>query len=312
MENSSRVSPDLAILALVLIWGVNFSVVKAALTQFQPLAFNGIRFALGGAVLVPFVIRQGGIARFGRRDWPALIALGVLGNTLYQMLFITGIDLTLAGNAALMLATAPVFVTLLSAGLRHERILPAGWIGIVLSMAGIGLVLAGATDVRFSRETFTGDLVMLGAALAWSIYTVGASPLVRRHGALAVTGVTMWIGAALLFAISVPSFLSQDWSRTTATGWLALTASGILAVGLSYVIWYHGVEHLGSIRTALFSNTVPVVALATAWLALGETPSAVQLLGAALIVGGVLLARLRGTERVIPEGAALPDACTRS
>lgn len=297
MNDSPRVSPDLAILLLVLIWGVNFSVVKATLAQFEPLAFNGIRFAFGALVLLPFVLKNKGLSRLSRKDVPALVALGVIGNTGYQFMFIRGIDATLAGNAALMLAMAPVFVVLLSAIVGHERVLPAGWFGVGLSVVGIGLVLQGAGGVRFGSETLRGDLIMLGAAVAWAVYTVGSSPLVQRHGALPVTAVTMWIGAALLLVVAIPSFAAQDWSRPTALGWTALFASGALAVGLSYVLWYHGVQHLGSARTAVFSNTVPIIALVTAWILLGEQPGPLQIAGATLIVGGVLLTRLRGTAR---------------
>jgi len=309
LKSSPRVSPDLAILVLVVIWGVNFSVVKWLLEQFDPLALNGLRFALGALVLVPFVVRGGGLARFERRDWLPLIGLGLVGNLIYQLLFIFGIDLTLAGNAALMLAMSPVFVTLLSAVLRHESIRPPGWFGVAFSTAGIACVLAGTSGIRFGAETLLGDLVMLGSAVAWAVYTVGSSPLVRRHGALPVTGVTMWIGAALLFTVSIPSLASQDWSLVTRLGWTGLVLSGTLAVGLSYVIWYHGVEHLGSARTAVFSNTVPIVALVTAWLTLGETPGSLQLAGAALIVVGVLLTRLRGTERAVRPADSLPETC---
>lgn len=310
MKAQPRVSPDLAILLLVVIWGVNFSVVKWLLEQFDPLALNGLRFALGALVLVPFVVRGGGLARFERRDWLPLIGLGIVGNLVYQILFIYGIDLTLAGNAALMLAMSPVFITLLSAYMRHERIRPAGWCGVAFSTGGIACVLAGTSGIQFGAETLVGDLVMLGAAVAWAVYTVGSSPLVRRYGALPVTGVTMWIGAALLFVVSVPSLASQDWSLVAPLAWTGLVLSGVLAVGLSYVIWHHGVEHLGSARTAVFSNTVPIVALVTAWLALGETPGPLQLVGAALIIAGVLLTRLRGTERPVREIELLPDTCT--
>jgi drug/metabolite transporter (DMT)-like permease len=304
---SPRVSPDLAILVLVVIWGVNFSVVKAALEQFEPLTFNGLRFTLGALVLLPFVLRGPGLRRFDRSDWPALIGLGVLGNTIYQVLFVYGIDLTLAGNAALMLAVSPVFVTLLSSALRHESIRPAGWFGVLLSLVGIGCVLAGTSNLRFGADTLDGDLLMLVAAGAWAVYTVGASPLVKRYGALPVTGITTGIGALLLLGASLPSFAAQDWSTVTPVGWSLLLGSGILAIGLAYVIWYHGVEYLGSARTAVFSNTVPVVALVTAWLTLGEAPAPIQLLGAALIVGGVLLTRLRGTEKAIRESSDLPE-----
>jgi drug/metabolite transporter (DMT)-like permease len=290
-----RVSPDLAILVLVLIWGVNFSVVKVLLEQFHPLALNGLRFALGAAVLVPFALRGGQLKRFSRRDWLAIAALGVVGNTLYQYLFITGIDGTLAGNAALILAMTPVFITLFSAGLGQERVTLEGWAGIGLSTIGIGLVVWGGSMVQFGTETLRGDLTMLAAAVAWSVYTVGASPLVKRHGALPVTAATMWLGAVILFIVAIPSMAAQDWTRPTALAWTGLVASGLLAVGLSYVLWYYSVEHLGSSRTAVFSNTVPIVALLFAWLALGETPAVIQIIGAALILGGVTLTRIRGT-----------------
>jgi len=290
-----RVSPDLAILVLVIIWGVNFSVVKALLVQFNPLALNGVRFALGAAVLIPFALRSGQLKQFTRGDWLAVIALGLVGNAMYQYLFITGINGTLAGNAALVLAMAPVFVTLLSAILGQEKVRATGWAGVALSTVGIGLVVWGGSAVRFGVETVRGDITILVAALAWSIYTVGSSPLVRRHGALPVTAATMWVGAIALLIVALPSIAIQDWTRPTMLAWFGLVASGILAVGLSYVLWYYGVEHLGSSRTAVFSNSVPIVALLFAWIALGETPALVQLGGTALILGGVTLTRMPGS-----------------
>jgi len=290
-----RVSPDLAILVLVIIWGVNFSVIKALLNQFNPLALNGVRFALGAAVLVPFALRSGQLKKFTRRDWLAVAALGVVGNTMYQFFFITGINGTLAGNAALILAMTPVFVALLSAALGHERVQATGWAGVAISTLGIGLVVWGGAAVRFGSTTLRGDLTMLAAAVAWSVYTVGASPLVRRHGALSVTAATMWIGAIILFVVAIPSMAAQDWTRPTLMAWTGLVASGLLAVGLSYVLWYYAVEHLGNSRTAVFSNTVPIVALLFAWLALGETPVLLQVTGAVLILAGVTLTRISGT-----------------
>ncbi|TFG63460.1 MAG: hypothetical protein E4H28_06365, partial [Gemmatimonadales bacterium] len=222
-------------------------------------------------------------------------ALGVVGNAMYQFLFITGIDGTLAGNAALILAMSPVFVTLLSALLGQEKVRATGWAGVAVSTIGIGLVVWGGSAVRFGSVTLRGDLTILAASVAWSMYTVGASPLVRRHGALPVTAATMWIGAVVLFLVAIPSMAAQDWTGPTLLAWTGLVASGLLAVGLSYVLWYYGVEHLGNSRTAVFSNTVPIVALLFAWLALGETPVLMQVTGAVLILGGVTLTRMGGT-----------------
>lgn len=305
MEAAPRISPDLAILVLVLIWGANFSVVKAALEEFSPLAFNALRFVLASSILF-FVLRPTrDTFRLESGDLKKFVALGLLGNVGYQMLFIFGIYWTLAGNAALMLATVPIWVSLFSTRLGHERIGASGWLGVALSVTGIGFVVwGGSRAVEFGDETIRGDLTMLAAAIAWSAYTVGAAPLVRRYGPLRATAGTMWIGTVALVLVSARALLAQEWSGISAGAWGGLLFSGGLSIALAYLIWYYGVRHLGSSRTAIYSNTVPLVALAVAWVTLGETPTWTQLAGAAAIVGGVLLTKLGPASR--PPGPAVP------
>jgi drug/metabolite transporter (DMT)-like permease len=290
----------LALVLLIFIWAANFSVVKFALHDMAPLAFNGLRFALASSLLWLSLKVTGRTVAIDRRYWPALIGLGLLGNTVYQVLFIYGIDWTLAGNASLMLATTPIFTTLLSALFRQERIACIAWIGVTLSCAGIVLVVWGGTQaISFSADTVRGDLTVLAAAACWSSYTVGSAPLVRRYGALPVTAVTMWIGSLALFAISIPAFLTQNWSAVRAVSWLALLYSAAFAIALAYLIWYYSVRQIGNTRTAVYSNFIPVVALVIAWLTLGERPTWLQLVGAAAIVGGTILVRLARIERAL-------------
>ncbi len=287
------ISPDLAILLLVLIWGMNFSVVKLALREFAPLAFNALRFVLASAILFAVLRPSRATLKIERRDIPTFIGLGLLGNVLYQVFFIYGVHWTLAGNAALMLATVPIFVSLFSTMRRHETIGRAGWAGVLMSVSGIGLVVWGSTrGLQFGAETIRGDITMLAAAVAWSAYTVGAAPLVQKYGPLKATAGTMWIGTVVLVLISTPSLLAQDWSAVSVGAWAGVGFSGALSIALAYIIWYYGVRHLGSSRTAVYSNTVPIVALLVAWVTLGEVPTLIQLAGAAAIVGGVLLSKL--------------------
>jgi drug/metabolite transporter (DMT)-like permease len=233
-----------------------------------------------------------------RRHWPALVGLGLLGNTLYQFLFIYGIDWTLAGNASLMLAATPVFTTILSVLFHQERI---GWTalaGVLLSVAGIGLVVrGGAQAVSFGAGTIRGDLTVLTAAAAWSAYTVGSAPLVRSYGALPVTAITMWIGGLGLVLVSVPAFVAQDWTAVRPASWVALLYSSAFAIAFAYFIWYYCIRQLGNTRTAVYANSIPIVALAIAWLTLGEVPTTLQLLGAGSIVGGTIMVRLGRIER---------------
>jgi drug/metabolite transporter (DMT)-like permease len=289
-----------ALAVLILVWASNFSVVKFALRDMSPLAFNGLRFTIASLLLWVIVKAGGRTTVIDRRHWPALIGLGVLGNTIYQVLFIFGIDWTLAGNASLMLAATPIFTTLLSIAFRQERVGLMAWAGVVISVVGIALVVwGGAGAVTFAAGTVRGDLTVLAAAAAWSAYTVGSSPLVRRYGALPVTAVTMWIGGLGLLIVSVPSFLEQDWAAVRPSAWLALLYSGAFAIALAYFIWYYSIRQIGNTRTAVYSNFIPIVALVIAWLTLGETPTWVQLLGAGGVVSGTVLVRLGRIERTL-------------
>ena len=285
---------DLLLALLVLIWGLNFSVVKAALAQFEPLPFNALRFVLAAAILFTAErVRALRVPRtpIARGDWPALVAIGILGNTLYQIFFILGLDATLAGNSALVLSITPVFITVFSVGLRHERLSAVVWAGALISVAGVAFVILGGTRVAFAGHTVRGDLLTLVAALCWALYTVTLAPFVRRYGALRMTAVTLYIGGAGLILISLPFFAAQDWSRTGAAGWGGLLYSGSLAIGVAYLLWYSGVRNIGSTRTAVHSNLVPAVALLAAWWWLGEKPTWLQIGGALGIFAGVALTR---------------------
>ncbi len=298
----------MAIGVLVLIWGSNFSVVKAALTEFSPLAFNSTRFVIASLLLAVFLAASGARIRFEKMDALRLVGLGLLGNVLYQALFIYGINGTRAGNAALMLSTVPLIVTVLSVGLKHETISRAGWAGVALSIGGIVLILWGSSrGLSFGSDTMRGDLTMLAAALAWSVYTVLSSPYVQKYGTLPVTAFTMWTGTVGLVAVSTPALAAQDWSSISLPAWGGLVFSGALAIALAYILWYYSIRHLGSSRTAVYSNTVPVVALIVAWLTLGEVPTSVQVAGTALILGGIGLARVRREPAEVPEDLVPPE-----
>ncbi|HEX2094703.1 MAG TPA: DMT family transporter [Longimicrobiaceae bacterium] len=282
---------ETALSVMVFVWGVNFAVVKRALETFDPLAFNALRYPIASAFVYVVLRAQGPLALPERRDLPRILVLGVLGNVVYQMAFILGLDRTLAGHASLMLALTPVFTAFLSAVMGHER--PGGrtWGGAVLAVGGIALVTGSATTFEASGRVLAGNLILLGASLAWALYTVGARPVVQKYGSVRTTAWTLWVGSVGLVLLGVPSVAAQDWGAVGAEAWGGLLFSAILSIGLAYLIWYRGVERIGNTRTSIFSNLTPVVAMAFGALWLGERPGVLALVGAMLTLGGVLFVR---------------------
>jgi drug/metabolite transporter (DMT)-like permease len=242
--------------------------------------------------------------RINRLYWPAPIGLGSVGTTVYQGFFIYGIDRTLAGNASLMLATAPIFTTLFARICRQERGGTSVWAGVGLSVLGIVLVaLGGSKEVSFSAGTVMGDLAVLMAA-AWSTYTVGSVPLVHRYGVVPVTAVTLWVGTLGLLIVSLPAVPGQDWAAVRPISWLAVLYSGAFAIATAYFLWYCCVCRIGSTRTVVYTNFTPVVALLIAWPALGEVPTQLQAVGAGGVIAGSVLVRAGRIERHAPAESA--------
>ncbi len=310
-HSASDLLTDLGLLALAIIWGVNFVVVKFALSVIEPLAFNALRFPLACLVLY-WVLRARGDSLVPRKkDVGTLIGLGILGHVLYQLVFIYGLDLTLAGNASVLLATSPVWTAMLAAGLGHERPGLWVWIGAAGTLAGMALVVVGGGGgLELGGNTLPGDLLMILAAVAWALFTVLARPLVLEYGPLRVTAWTVWIGAVGLILLGVPTVSRMDFGAVPLGAWAAVGYAGVFALAVAYVAWYRGVEKLGSSRTAVYSNVVPIVALLTAWIWLGEVPTGPQVAGAALVIGSVTLARLRGApaKGLTPRSRAASDA----
>jgi drug/metabolite transporter (DMT)-like permease len=292
-----------ALLVMVVIWAVNFAVAKNALAHIDPLAFNALRFPLAALVVLVALRLRGHVPLPARRDLWKVLALGVLGNVLYQQFFIFGLANTRAGIASVLLAGTPIVTTLLSAAFGHERIGPLVWTGAGASFVGITLVVTSGSAVGAAGEdTLLGDALMIGATLAWAAYTVGARPLIQRYGSVAVTAWTLWSGTIGVCLIGLPAVLAADLRQLNWEIWAAIAYAGALSIGLAYLIWTMGVRTLGNTRTAAFSNLVPALALVVAWLWLGEVPSAGQLVGTAVILGGVTVVQL-AAQRPAPPAA---------
>lgn len=290
-------SADLGLLLMALIWGVNFPVIKAALGEIPPMAFNALRFPLASLTVFIIVRTRGRLTWPERSDLPRVVLLGVLGNLLYQAFFIFGLNGTLAGNASILLATIPVWTLILSTLRRHETPGPLVWIGILFTLGGmVAVVVGGRLSLGLQRDTLVGDLLMVGAAMTWATYAVGSRNLVRKYGSLPLTAWTLWIGSVGLVLLGLPELFRAPLAAASPLAWGGVIYAGVMAVGLAYILWNRGVQRIGSSRTAAYQNLVPVVALLVAWIWLGERPTSLQITGAAVVLFGVSLARL-GRER---------------
>jgi drug/metabolite transporter (DMT)-like permease len=303
---------------MAVIWGVNFSVVKYGTRAFAPLAFNGVRVALGTVAIfaVAFAATRG--ERWpNRRVTLALLALGVLGNGVYQILFVEGVARTQAGTASLVLASGPALIAVFGRLRGTERITRRGAVGILFSILGVALVMlggraGGAAAGSAADAALLGSVLVFAAALCWAVYTVYLQPYTRSVNGLHLSALTLAGGCVALLAAGARDLAATVWPASPletarlaaadggvgagvvgffANPWGAVAYSGLLAIVAAYLLFYRGVRVLGATRTAMYSNLQPAVALFVAWATLGEVPSSVQALGALAILVGILLTR---------------------
>jgi drug/metabolite transporter (DMT)-like permease len=288
----------LAMLLMVCIWGVNFSIVKDAFTVISPLAFNALRFPFAAAIVTVAHRRRSRMFLPDRKDVKRLLVLGLLGNVVYQLCFVFGLANTRASTASVLLAGTPIVTAVLSVAVGHEKLSKRVWTGVIIACTGIVLVVGAGSGTGGGQETVLGDVLMIAATIAWAVYSVGSRDLIRHYGAVAVTAWSLWAGTLGMVVIGLPDVLSAGVLSLSLKTWFAVAYAGALSVGVAYVLWSYGVRHLGNTRTATYSNLVPVIAVIVAWSWLGERPGAGQLLGATIIILGVMLAQRRDRARV--------------
>jgi drug/metabolite transporter (DMT)-like permease len=287
----SIIRVDLIMISVVLIWGMNFSIMKGLYTWFDPLAFTALRFSVAVATLSLVLKMRGLSLGVEKADLPRVIGLGFLSNTIYQLLFVIGLANTTSGNAALLMASTPVIAYLAGVLLGREHFSRKVLGGILLSAAGVAAIVwfaKGGVSLTLNRR---GDAMILGAAACWGWYTGSVARLIVKYGALRLTYQLMFWGTLLLLPLVLPSALRQSWASIPARGWLAFCYSTFLSIVYSYLAWSYAIRHAGVPRTAVYSNVTPLIALIGGWLILGERPVIAQLLGAALILAGVFLVR---------------------
>ncbi|HXG67654.1 MAG TPA: EamA family transporter [Blastocatellia bacterium] len=298
---------DLLLLLMTFIWGSNFTVIKLVLGDFQPFAFNALRFVIASAFMIAVALATRQTFNMAHGDRWQFLFLGLLSNVLYQMLFIMGVARTRAGNASLILATTPLFTAIIGRLRGQEYFTARGVTGLLLAFGGMALIIfAGNREVAFS-DNLTGNLMMLGATICWTWYSVGARRLAQVYGSIKATTLIMLWGTPILLLISAPALARQEWSGVSAGGWVGVFASGLLAIGLAYIIWNYGVRKIGATRTAVYSNTTPIFALLVAWPVLGEAPTLGQVAGAVVILTGIYLVRNGLIHTIAPAEAAAQE-----
>jgi drug/metabolite transporter (DMT)-like permease len=293
-------------LLVVLIWSANFVVVKAAIGELGPLTFTATRFVIATITLFLLIRWRIGVIRRPSGLTLRLVALGMLGFGCYQVAWTVGLTEISAGDSALIVAAAPVFVALLAGAIGMDRLTLPKLAGALIAFCGVALVIAGGHELT-PGASLMGDALTLLAATVWAVYTVLGTRMLRRVDPLQATAWSVLGGTILLVPLGLWEVATSPPVVVTFPAIAAVLYSGALAVAASNVLVFNAIRHIGPTRATVSQLLVPAGAVTLGAMFLAEPVGIVQVAGGAIIVLGVWLTRRRS---VLPVSvrARLPGA----
>ena len=285
-----RPSPvDAMLLGTVLLWALNVTVTKYMfLHGWQPLAYASIRYFAATALFWIFTYRRERSFRIERSDLRFVLLAGAL-IFVNQLCFVYGLKLGAATTMALLLATTPVFVGVVTVALRLGHLSRQFWLGAALTFAGVMLITLGSGG-GFSSSG-AADLLALATALSWGCYTIVIANLMQRYSPFRISAIVLAIGWIPLVLVSIPQLQSQEFSFGPKV-WLGFAYAVVGPLFLTNILWFTAIDRVGPARAALFANAQPFFAVLFALILLAESLSALEVAGGVLIAAGIALERV--------------------
>jgi drug/metabolite transporter (DMT)-like permease len=282
--------------AVIVLWGVNWPIMKTGLLYIGPIWFAAIRILTGAACLFALLAAQRRLALPVRRDLPVVISIGgfQIGATLALMHM--GLLYVEAGRSAILSYTTPLWVTPMAFVVLSERLPPARLAGIGLGLSGVVVLFSPGTFDFANRDAVLGNGLLLAAAIIWAAVIVH----IRLHrwsmSPLELMPWQMLFGGTLLalVALAVEDVGAIRW---TASLWAVLAYNGPVASAFCYWAIVSVSRALPAVSTSLGSLGVPVVGVIASAATLGEPLSMGNMLGLALITGGVAWVALADLRR---------------
>lgn len=282
---------DIYLLMAVLTWGNTFAAAKFVLTAVPPMTFTAVRYGLAACFLMLILAMRGKVKLPARHELPPMVLLGIMGVTCQQLFWANGLSLTAASKASILAATTPVFSIIISSFLG-QKLRAGAWAGIVLSFFGVFLVVNNSiTAITVGGGSLAGDLLALSAALSWAVYTAAAPPYIARIGALRLTVWSTLFGALLLLPFILLDVGEVRIEAITAPMLGAFLFTALIAGSLGYLWWYEGIARLGVARSVVYTYVIPLVAVSSSAVFLGEDISMARILGALIVIAGIAITR---------------------
>ncbi len=292
MTSSASPSPRLVLTALIavqILFGINYVVSKIVVGVFPPLVWASLRIIISSSCMVAFALLSGrkhpkvGFSFFG-----PMVVFALLGTVINQASFLVGLKYTTSTNSAILNTLIPIFTLLIVTIRGQEPATPARIWGFVFAFTGV-LVIRKVEELTLSNTTLLGDLLTILNCLSYGFFLSYSKKFLEKYDPVWTTTWLFIYGSIGLTVLALPDWMGFHWPEMTPKLWMAAVYAIFGATLATYFLNFWALAHAKSSHVALFIYLQPVVASLIAWIWFGESVTLRTVLASMLIFMGLLL-----------------------
>ena len=268
------------------LWGTSFPAIKIGLQYMDAYTFVFLRFLTASLVMLAIMLfKQGFSFSFNKKR--LVLLLGVVNGVAYLMEYV-GMVFTTASKSSLLINLSAVWVALLCPIVLRERLGAKKTVGVMVSLLGVFLTTTNLNFASLTQGTIMGDLLVVGAGVAWAVFMVYNKPVADASKSL-VQPMTLLLICTLIPLLPIAPFSAGVVLSLPLEAWLTILFTAVLCWVVPYYLWLKGLQHLSPVTSSIILLTEIVVAVTISTLFLGEAFTVISGAGAILIVIAILL-----------------------
>jgi len=278
--------------------GSIYPITKLLALEISPLSLAFLRYFLAVLPMTPFFIVEyrRKSERITGRDYTSMLSLGLLGVAGFSLAFFYGVNLSTSSNGSVLVNTQPIFAAFLAPLLIDERFSVRSIAGTALGIIGIFLVVTGGrwNALSFERGVLLGNVILLGASLSLTLYSILLKRYISKYGGVIPTFVTMASGtiALCIVVLSVQGYL-VDIGSLTGFEILFLLYIGFFCTAYFFLVFNRALQEIGVVKSIGFKLLIPIFGVVLSMIILGERPSAVSYIGMAVVILSLMMLQLK-------------------
>ncbi len=281
----------LALLGTNLFFAINFTAIKYIINEgfARPFAINIVRVGVSAILLWLLVFLEPVKTLIQKKDIGRFLLCALLGVAINQLLFVKGLSLTWSIHASLLMLSTPILITIIAAWILKEKLTSLKILGLLAGIAGAVILVSSRENTGNATEVLVGDMMILGNAIAYTIYFVLVKPLMKTYDPIALIRVIFTIGFFMMLPFCWQEFREVQWNGYTPLAWLNLGIVVLPGTFLAYLFNVYGIKILGAATAGNYIYSQPFFAATIAVFVLGESISMAKIVAAIFIFAGVYL-----------------------